>query len=86
MLDHHDDIVSDLRALHGIVDWRALPGRELWPLVERLLFYPGALRGYVLATASQGTGEDPEGTSPERGEALIQQLADQGWAEVDREG
>ena len=84
MLDHHDDIVSDLRALHGIVDWRALPGRELWPLVERLLFYPGALRGYVLATAAQGSGSVE--SSPERGEAFIQQLADQGWAEVDREG
>lgn len=86
MLDHHDDIVSDLRVLCAVADWRALPGSVLFPLIERLPFYPGALRGRALAVIAQGTGGPAEGAvraAAPLDESGLQRLADEGWIERD---
>ena len=55
MLGHLDDVVSDLSALHRVDDWRTLPARRFFTLVDRLHFYPGiiaALRGTRFAAAA----------------------------------
>lgn len=72
--------------LHDIADWRALPGSQLFPLIERLPFYAGALRGRALAEFSaQGVGGAAQGASgeadPVAADLDIQRLADEGWVE-----
>lgn len=52
MLDHLDDIASDLSAVHRVDDMWQVPARRLFGLVERLPYYEGVMRMHALAEAS----------------------------------
>lgn len=43
MLDHLDDIVSDLSAVHGIRDATGMEAAVFFPLVRRLAAYPSVI-------------------------------------------
>lgn len=49
MLDHLDDIASDLSAFHRVDDMLALAGPMFFKLVWRLPCYAGAMQQRVLA-------------------------------------
>lgn len=93
VLDYLDDIESDLSAVHGVADWRTLPGPRYFMLAARLAAYPGVMqaRAIALEQAKDG-GASSSSSSGERATVvsdglLLAQLANDGWAEHEgREG
>lgn len=61
MLEHLDDLESDLSALHRADDMGAMPARRFRVLVPRLIYYEGALRAAL--TPQEGAGV-PSGRAP----------------------
>lgn len=48
ILDHLDDIESDLSAVHRVDDMWSLPAGRFARLAERLWHYPGVMRSWVV--------------------------------------
>lgn len=57
MLDHYDDIVGDLAALHGVADWRTLSSRTFASLVERLPLRDGVVQRVLRHEAARQPAE-----------------------------
>ncbi len=64
MLDHLDDLASDLSAVHGITDMGALPGPVFFKLAHRVAAYPGVMQ-HLVAGQSQGARVDPPPAAPQ---------------------
>lgn len=79
MLDYRDDIVSDLRVLHGVADWRTLDAATFFASVTRLPAYQGVLRARLIAEQAEQK-RDPAATIQDDRAALAQLQAD-GWVE-----
>ncbi|MFE7461671.1 hypothetical protein ACWFMI_23520 [Nocardiopsis terrae] len=63
-LDHWDDVISDLSAIHHIrVPLERLPACWLWPVVERLAAYAGVLRARAEADQSNQPGHSQRSSS-----------------------
>lgn len=56
MVDHLDDIESDLSAFHRIDNWEDMPARRFLLLAERLGHYRGAIRNIMLAATNEQEG------------------------------
>lgn len=56
MLDHLDDIESDLSVFHRVDDWRQLDPPRFFRLAERLPAYQGAVRAALAAVAVEPQG------------------------------
>jgi hypothetical protein len=53
VLDHLDDLESDLSAFHRVDDMDAMPARRFLVLAGRLVHYGGALQAAVKAEAEE---------------------------------
>lgn len=49
VLDHLEDVASDLSVFHRVDDWRELPSSRFFLLSERLPAYDGVVRAVLLA-------------------------------------
>lgn len=57
ILDHLDDIESDLSAIHRVDDMGSMPAGRFVRLVERLWNYPGAIRSRVVEQHQTTVGQ-----------------------------
>jgi len=81
VLDYDGEVVSDLSALHHVADWRTLDSVTWCVLVERLPYYQGAVRARAVAEASEERAEVQKSAGSIGGDAMLQQLANEGWLE-----
>ena len=56
MLDHLDDVESDLSVFHRVDDWQRLDSPRFFRLAERLPAYNGAVRAALAAVAVEPSG------------------------------
>ena len=49
ILDHFEDVASDLSVFHRVDDWRELPSSRFFVWAERLPAYDGAVRLVLMA-------------------------------------
>ncbi len=72
VLDHLDDIASDLSAIHRIDDMYALSSRRFFRLAYRLPAYRGVMRMRVEAAQAEG----PAGHGPARSGEVPTRISD----------
>lgn len=65
VLDHLDDIESDLSAIHRVDDMHDLPARRFFLLAERLPAYQGALQARLSGQHAEAGETTPAPDRPE---------------------
>lgn len=65
VLDHFEDVVSDLSVFHRVDDWRELPSSRFFQWAERLPAYEGAVRAAFLAARAASATSPPLGPAGE---------------------
>jgi hypothetical protein len=64
LVEHWDDVVSDMSVFHRVDDVASIPLRRLFLLADRLVAYEGALRNTVLRQAQRAAEPVNPATAP----------------------
>mgnify|MGYP001238243888 CR=1 FL=1 len=79
ILDYHDDVTSDLSALHGVADWRALDSVTFFSLARRLHAYPGAMRARLFEEIAREREEAKRVADAASASDALAELERDGW-------
>lgn len=63
VLDHLEDVASDLSVFHRVDDWRGLPSSRFFLWAERLPAYDGAVRAVLMAEQTASAPAPARGVS-----------------------
>jgi hypothetical protein len=60
ILDHFEDVISDLSVFHRIDDWERIPSSRFFAFAERLPAYEGAVRAALMAKQVPTAASSPD--------------------------